>query len=167
MNTLILSIIPIIISSVSTIIIGISAVLLWKQIKGNYKWNRRKASQEILNNLVMGEFPNLTHELRDKFKCAIWDESQTYEDVVKDLSKGEIDKLDGVLKRFLNILEVMAINIKNDIIDEDICYDYLGEIMTELYRWSKPFIIEMRKRQEPSGLCYFEEYAEKWTKEET
>ena len=164
MNPLILSIIPIIISSVSTIIIGISALLLWKQIKGNYEWNRRKTSQETLNNLVSGEFPDLKHKLEDKFKCAIGNESQTYDDVVKCLSENKIDELDGILMKLLNIFEAITIDIKNDIINENICYDYLGWIMTGYYRWGNPFVIKIRERVgEPRVLENFEYYAQKWT----
>ncbi|RCV65986.1 hypothetical protein C5S53_00985 [Methanophagales archaeon] len=30
--------------------------------------------------------------------------------------------------------------IKNDINDDNICYKYMGWIMTEYYRWSKTFM---------------------------
>lgn len=164
MNPLILPIIPIIISSVSTIIIGISAFLLWKQIKENYEWNRRKTSQETLNNLVTGEFPALRDELEDKFKCAIGNESQTYDDVVKGLPKNEIDEIDRILRKLLNIFEAVAVDIKNDIINENICYEYLGWIMTGYYRWVNPFVIKIRERVgEPRILENFEYYAQKWT----
>ena len=161
-----LSMISIIISSVSTIIIGISAILLWKQIKGNHDWNRRKASHEALNTLTIGEFSDLRHKLEVEFGCAIWDKSQSYEDTVESVSKEEIDEIDAVLRKILNILEATAINMKNSIIDEDICYDYLGLIMTGYYRWSEPFIIERRKRVsgDPRVLGNFEDYAQKWIK---
>ena len=157
MNPLILPIIPIIISSVSTIIIGISAFLLWKQIKENYEWNRRKTSQETLNNLVTGEFPALRDELEDKVKCAIGNESQTYDDVVKGLPKNEIDEIDRILRKLLNIFESVAVDIKHDIINENICYEYLGWIMTGYYRWGNPFVIKIRERVgEPRILENFE-----------
>ena len=165
MSTVILSIIPIIISSVSMIIIGISALLLWKQIKRDYEWNREKTSQETLNTLVTGEFPDLKHKLEDKFKCAIGNESQTYVDVVKCLSKNKIDELDEILMKLLNIFEAVTIAIKNDIINENICYDYLGWIMAGYYRWGSSFVIKIRRRVgEPRVLENFEYYAQKWTK---
>ena len=118
MNPLILPIIPIIISSVSTIIIGISAFLLWKQIKENYEWNRRKTSQETLNNLVTG---------------------------------------DRILTKLLNIFEAVTVDIKHDIINENICYEYLGWIMAGYYRWGNPFVIKIRERVgEPRILENFE-----------
>ena len=164
MSTLILSIIPLILSSIGVIIIGISAMLLWKQIKETDKWNRTKASQETLNNLTTGEFPDLMYKLV-KLKCKIMDKCQTYEDRIKGLSKKEIDEIDWFLMRFLNILEAVAINVKIDVIDENISYNYLGWIMTEYYRWSKTFIIKMRKRTgEPRLLYNFEDCAQKWTK---
>lgn len=175
MNTLILSIIPLILSSISVIIIGISAMLLWKQIEGNDKWNRTKieendkwnrtkASQETLNNLVTGEFPDLMYKLMVELKCTIMDKSQTYEDRVKGLSKEKIGEIDWFLMRFLSILEAVAINIKTKIIDEDICYEYSGWIMTEYYRWSKKFIIKMREKTGERRMLYnFEECAQRWT----
>jgi hypothetical protein len=160
-----LTVISVILSSVTVIIVGVSAWLLGKQIKVDYEWNRTKTSQETLNNLVTGEFPDLRHKLEVELKCKIGDKSQTYEDRVKGLSEDKTDDFDCFLMRFLNILEAVAINIKKDIVDDDICYEYLGWIMTEYYRWSKTFIIKKRKKTgQPRILCYFEDCAQKWTK---
>ena len=128
-----------IINFVTVLIIGISAILLWRQIKENHEWNRRKATQEVLNNLVFGEFPELRAKLEGEFKCKIWEKSQNFQNLTEGLSEERTDDIKILLSRILNILEAIAINIKNNIIDEDICYDYLGWIMSEYYRWSKQY----------------------------
>jgi hypothetical protein len=48
-------------------------------------------------------------------------------------------------------------------IDEDICYDYLGWIMVEYHRWSLPFIEARRNMADDTRvLIVFSEVAEKW-----
>lgn len=133
-------------SCVSVVLIGISALLLAKQIRENHDWNMRKASIESLNTLVFGEFPSLRSEFEGKLKCDIHNLEQTYANRVCSLSENEKLEIDLCLKRILNIFETLAIAIKNKVADDDTCYDYLGWIATDYYRWSKPFIDELTRK---------------------
>lgn len=166
MNSLdITTIVSLSISSISTIIVGISAFLLWRQIKSTHNWNRRKTSQEILNNLVTGEFPQLRYKLEQEFNCVIWDKSHSYETKVKNVSEKGLVDLNYHLSRILNIFETIAINIKNNIIEEDICYDFMGWIFTEYYRWSRSYIEEKRQQAgDQRVLGDFTNFADKWVK---
>lgn len=164
MNPLLVSLISLIISSISTIVVSVTAFLIWRQIKTTHDWNRRKTTQETLDKLVIGECPELRHKLEQGCKCTIWDKAQTYETVTKPLSKEQKEEIDYYLARILNIFETIAINIKNNVIDEDICYDYFGLIFTEYHRWTKPFIDEKRKiAGNPRVLLDFGNYAKKWS----
>lgn len=136
---------------------------LSQQIRETHEWNRRKTSQEILNMLVFGEFPTLRTKVETELGCRIPDHKETYDLKVSSLSGEDKIKLDDALRRVLNILETIAINIKHNIIDEDICYDYLGWIMVEYHRWSTDFIADRRRvAGDPRVLIVFSEYAEKW-----
>jgi hypothetical protein len=156
----------------NTLVIAVTALLLYlqvraihKQIDTGHQWNRRKTTQEMLHVMVMGEFPSIRHELEEAYGCIIWDKNQTYGDVVQ-AAPDKKDAVDYRLARIMNFFETIAINIKNDVIEEKICYDYLGWIYTEYYRWGKSFIEERRKRAgDPRVLIDFSDYAEKWSQQ--
>jgi len=154
----------------NTLIIAATALFVYlqvraihKQININHQWNRRKTTQEMLQKMVMGEFPSLRHELEEGYGCLIWDKNQTYEGVVQSTPDNK-SEIDFRLAWIMNFFETIAINIKNDVIEEKICYDYLGWIYSEYYRWGKSFIDERRKRAgDPRVLLDFSYYAEKWS----
>jgi hypothetical protein len=51
---------------------------------------------------------------------------------------------------------------KHHIIDDEICYDYLGFVITELYRWSLPFLSKLEKIH-PGLHSGFRDCGEKWS----
>lgn len=158
-----LAIISIIISSLNTLIIGITAILIWQQIRKTHEWNRKITSQNSLNTLVIGEFVDLRSKLENECNCTIPDQKETYEDVINKASEDEAKEIKSTLSKIVNIFETLGINIKNHTIDEEICYDYLGWIMPEYYRWSLPYI-ELKREQANDArvLVNFEIYAKKW-----
>lgn len=165
MNTM-LAAITVIISAIS---VAISALLVLKQIslvrkqiKDTYEWNVRKTSQETLRDLISGEFPNWRDTIELEFGCRIPDPQENYESKIVNLEPEKIKKLDFVLGRLLNMLEVVCINIKNNVVDEDIIYDYLGVILIEYKRWSEPFIKEI-SNGDPRFLGSVKDYAKKWS----
>lgn len=137
---------------------------LSKQMRDTHDWNRRKTSQETLNMLVFGNFPSLRAVIESELGCKIPDRNETYEIKRAKLPDTDKVKLDNALREILNIFEAIAINIKHNMIDEDICYDYLGWIMVEYHRWSLPFIEARRRMANDSRiLLVFSEFAEKWS----
>lgn len=137
--------------------------LLKTQVSDTHEWNRRKSSQEIMNNLVFGEFPKLRNDIENILHCNIPDQHQTYDTKIVGISNDDKLRLDAALRQLLNVLECIAINVKHKIIDEDICYDYLGWIMSEYYRWSIGFINARRSAGNQRALAVFEEYGLKWS----
>jgi len=135
-----IAIISLIINGIVMVILTITAIYTKAQIRKQYEWKRRKTTQEILDRFVFGEFPELRDRLEEHLGCKIWDKNQTYETIKNEFDKDKISEIDRYLKRILNIFETIAINIKNNIIDEDICYEYLGFIFTEYFRWSESFV---------------------------
>ncbi len=163
MDTILLSQISIIISSIGTLIVGITAFFLWWQIKSNHEWNRRKSTQDTLDKLVIGEFPEFRKKLEVDYKCKIWDKDEDYNKFTLSLSEETKMEIDSYLQRILNVFEIISINIKNNVIDDEICHDYLGWLYTEYYRWSKPFIEERRRRADDLRvLLNFTNCAENW-----
>jgi hypothetical protein len=75
-------------------------------------------------------------------------------------------EFDDTLVKLLNIFEVISIDIKNQIIDEEISYDYLGWFYTAYYMFSKDFITRRRKDagDDMRVLMNYTQLAEKWTK---
>ena len=134
-----------------------------QQMQETHEWNRRKTSQEVLHVLVFGEFPTLRNTVESELGCNIPDPKETYETKISTLTEEDKIKLDNALLKILNVLENIGINIKHNIIDDDICYDYLGWIMVEYHRWSFLFIDIRRKTAgDPRVLIGFSECAVRW-----
>jgi len=107
----------------------------------------------------------LRKKLEIDLKCSIWNKDEDYGAFTNSMSEEENREFDGCLSRILNVFEMIGINIKNNVVEEGICYDYLGWLYTEYYRWSGPFVEERRKRAgDPRVLINFTNYAEKWSK---
>lgn len=162
------TIISVVINGINVFLIGITAWIIHKQIEKNTDWNIKKTSQEILNHLTTGEYLIIKSELQDKFGCDFSDECQNYLELK---NKDEVDKnykFDRKLAQFFNIFEVISINMKNGIVREDICKNYLHLMFTAYYRWGFSFIDQERKRCKNKEIFLeFENYAKKWSLEKT
>jgi hypothetical protein len=133
-----------------------------KQQKLEYKWNRCKASQEVLVSVITGEFPQLMDALSRRFA---WDilSHEPYDAVIARVQKEDLLELDIVLRNIFRHLEVISINMKHGIIEEEMCYDYLRSILTTFYCSCVPFLDKERlSRQEPAVFIELEQYAERW-----
>jgi Domain of unknown function (DUF4760) len=146
----------------SAILVLKQIALMRKQMQATYDWNVRKTSQEALRDLISGEFPNWRDKIELEFGCRIPDPKENYESKTADLPPEQIKELNFILGRVLNMLEVVSINIKNNVVDEDIIYDYLGVILIEYRRWSEPFIMEI-SNGDARYLGSLKQYAEKWS----
>ena len=159
--TLKLSIISLLINSIGTIFIGITVFLMWKQIKEASRLSRWEKTQETLDDLTTGEFHALRDQIEKDFNCRIWDHNEDYEQKVAKLDDRRREELDFALGGLLNILEIFCIKIKNKFVEEDMCYEYLGFILVEYKRWSKPFIT-VKVKDNPQSLAVFVAYADRW-----
>lgn len=156
-------------SFLGNVILGVSVYFLYKQIKTNHEWNRRKTSQELLNSLTLGEFPTELSRIRIKVKtklgCDMQDRSKNYSHLKQCLSEEEIAEISTSIIKVINVLETIAINIKNSIVEEDICYNFSYTFFIDYYYWAKPYIYECRKREDNEFiLAEYEYYALKWEK---
>ena len=136
----------------SLLVIGITAFyikkqaeLFRKQISENHEWNRRKTTQEVLMDLSYGEFPNKVQKLKKEYGLEFSDKCNPYTKLAESLEGDKLKDFELIIESICNILESFCINMKNKIIDPEICYDYMSLIMTECYKFCTPFIEKRRK----------------------
>jgi len=157
--------IEIVFQSLTLFIIIVSAFFVWLTLYRTNKWNREKGAQEILDRLIIGEIPELNRKIKIDFGCKIYDHDNDYSKFIETLSEELRPQFDDTLLRMLNIFEVVAVNMKNKLIKEDICWEYAGWFYTEYYRFSKDLILDRRKiANDDRVLEGFELYAQKWNK---
>jgi len=141
----------------------ISTFFVLMQMQSADKWNKKKTSEELLTQIMTGEFPKLMDSLLLEYN---WDALAhvPYAQRASELDEPELRKLDAVLRNVLRHLEVVCINMKHQIIDEKVCYEYLHSILTTFYETCSDFIAKERtRRQEPRVFIELEEYAKKWS----
>ncbi len=150
--------------SLTLLIVTISAIIAGFTLYKFHEWNRRKSTQEILKDLVLGEYPKFSKQLLDN-GAKPYDQNETYETFINTLKTDDAKaQVTSATKSITNLYEFIAISLKNNVFDDNICYDYLGFMYKEFYRWSKPYIIEEQNKGKSNRiLCNFTERAEKWT----
>jgi hypothetical protein len=145
------------------LILIVSASLLLVTIKKNQEWNRRKTTHEVINELVFGDYTELSRKLTNDLNIKVHDIKNDYLKSLDALSEEQKEELKLTAKKIFNLFEVLSISIKNGIVDEDICYDYLGMMYSEYYRWGIDFIEELRQEyNEKRVLINFQNCAVKW-----
>lgn len=98
------------------------------EISKTHDWNRRKASQEAC-------YKFLDSRIQDSWKPihkAIVDENKTYDELEP--------KLQEDLLQIVYYFENLGISIKNNIVDEDIIWDYFGAIWPFCYECAKSLV---------------------------
>src|SRR5581483_8320306 len=141
---------------------GVSSWLVVRQMRDTQRWNVRKTSVETLGAMITGTFPDFMDRLILEFD---WDilGSTGYDAVAATLEPSRLVRMEVILRNVLRHLEVTCINMKNGIIDEEMCFDYLRSIMTTFYANCEGFIAKEReRRQEQKIFREVEFYAQKW-----
>lgn len=157
----------VVISAVSTVILAISAALLYRQIKSTHDWNRRKTSQELLQNITQGEFQQALSALREavkeKLHVDMQDRNKNYADLADLLSKEEMRDVTRNLLIVLNTMESIAIYMKNHVVDEDIVYNMSYTFFIDFYYWARPYIYDCRNLEDNEFIAAeYEHYAKAW-----
>jgi hypothetical protein len=140
-----------------------SVWLMWRELQRHRLWSRNRFAQEYLNTFVTGEFPILREKFEKIQECQIWNKEDSYALKCETFSQDRLDTIDPMLKKILNIFEGMCINIEVDVLDDEICYNYLGWLLVAYHRWSLEYIQSLRNRAGDDRLYYhLERYAIKW-----
>ena len=151
------------ISAVGLVVTAMSLLIALVQFRQSQNWNRRKASEETLSKLVLGEFPESLDQLVKQFRWDPVTDSEKYSEIKHQLNQDELSELNRLLRRLLRILETLFIHVKHDILSEEICYDYLASIVPNLYQKCDKFIEEERHaRSDQRVFENFSKYAHIW-----
>ena len=159
--------ITLIINTISMLIIGISALLLRKQIQADNNWNRRKIAEEMLTNFTSGDFHSCLDQLSDKYNWHILrKDGEIYENVVERLEKDEKKDLDKLLVNIYRNLETAGIKMRHGVLDEDLAHDYIFSVLTNIVNKTAGFVAKVRKDRDESCVYENAEYfALKWQAE--
>lgn len=149
--------IPILIDILSLMVISVTAFLVYRQMKSDHDWNRRKTAYDFIMEVNEGPFRELRCNLEKKIN--IHDEKQTYDTLKSSLDNEDRMTLDAIL----NYLDDLCLLIRKNIVDQDIAFDCMAFIIIDYKRWASPYIEETRK----TGMLFWKEIgpiAEKWSK---
>src|SRR5262245_58323142 len=91
--------------SLSVLFVGGSAVGVWRQLIRTSQLNQLKATQEIIDRIVTGDFPRFRERLEEKYNCNFAYGEQTYTEATAKLSPEENAKVDAYLRKMFNLLE--------------------------------------------------------------
>ena len=144
---------------------GVSILLVFYQIRKNLKWNQKKCAEEALTRFSSGDFFKYIHILESDFKWDILKEDVNYGDIIKNLDGNKRRELDDILKDIFRYLETITIKIEHGVIDEEVCFDYLFSVLTNLHIKCEQFVKNIReKRKEPRMYEHVSLYGDKWHK---
>lgn len=149
----------VILGFINLVLIVGTGSLLWYQIRSNHEWNRRKATNDLFTETILGSVANIRHELEKKINP--YDKSQTYDTMKDKLTPEDIQ----LLRDLLNYLEQMCLAIKHGIIDEDIAFDCAENLIPAYWRWAEPFIKTWRIHS-PRVWIEIENQVNLWKKQE-
>lgn len=160
-----IEVIKVVLSIIGFLVGIVSIILVYLQMRKTHEWNRRKASHDTLSEFVTGHVAETRQILVVDFGMDT-STSQTYTDVEAKLLDGEERrKLRYYTTQLLNYLEVLCVGMKNNVLDESICYDYSKRPVTRLWLWAEPLIKARRQAVDDASLWIeVENYSKRWLK---
>jgi len=143
------------VNTITLVVLAITGALMWYQIRSNHDWNRRKETAERLSFIILGPFVELRRRLEQK--ADVYDPHADYSTV--QLTPDE----QRLLRDLLNYLEQLCIDIKNNLIDDDLAFDSASLVVIGYWRWARPYVAEVRKKiGTEEVLENLEETAARW-----
>lgn len=124
--------------------VAISLILAYKQLRKAHEWNRRKASQDLLFQMVSGDVLQMRVTLEQRFGARPFNQEQHFDDVLSGLPEEERRVVHFTARNLLNYYETVAIGIKNSVLEDDICFDFLQDVLRAYWRWASPLTKEHR-----------------------
>lgn len=125
------------------------------EVTRDHDWNRKRAAHDLIFETSLGRFA----ELRRRTEAGIDIYDRTQNSATVQLSDERKQDLDAVL----NFLENVCLSMKNEVVDEEIVYKTLSDILLAYARWAKPYVTECRQ----ISADFWREidlYVEKWTR---
>lgn len=147
----------------SLIGLAISILLVYLQMRRNHDWNRRKATQDLVTQAFTGDLADLRQTLQLEFGVDLKDPTQTYQAVLATItSDADRKRYEFTARALFNYFEVVAAALKNNVLDEDICYDQLGLAFCVYWKWGDYLIRECRANH-PTVFIEWEHYVDRWS----
>ena len=150
---------------INLMVISISVIVLYTQIKKAHEWNRRKMSQEMLYVLTGDLITKARQIIENDLGAKIFSGKENYDIFIKKLQQDKKKLLQENLKLILNFFEIMELGIKNNVVDEDICFDYGNTVCISYFEWAQPFIERERENlsvKYPLLLIKYEGMVKRW-----
>ncbi len=148
-----------------SIIIGL--VFVYYQLKVNLNYSKRKSSSDFIFEQIIPYLGKLEIELRtivgNKYLLFSNNESLMLYLANSDISDDDKNNVKKIVNRILNFYERMCICILKEVFDEDICYDDKGFNMISFYKWTIPYIQNIRREVNDERIYVnFEAISSKW-----
>ena len=144
----------------------LSIFLAFWQIKKTLDWNKKKAAEEVLTQILSGDVFKSLEAINVEYDWDLLVDKRSYKSVIKELDADQVSQLNGLLTTLLRHLETISIKIEHDVYNESICFDYLFSIVINTHEKCREFIDERRAiRSEPRLYEHVDNYGEKWKRD--
>lgn len=144
--------------------VGIALLLHLTEISKAHEWNRRRSAHELTFEVSLGKFGDIRRLFEADDRINIWDKNQTVatrtnaDGTPKKLTRTEQLQLDAIL----NFHENVCLAIKNGVVDEEIVYRALSDIVIAYYRWAGPYIKDCRANEGSEFWIETDPYELRW-----
>jgi len=147
--------------AISGIIISImSTLLVFMRYKYNYKWNKGKATSDLLLDLYLGNFNNSRIKFEKLIGQKNWTEGN-YSDceIVIKASEGFNELIENV-DTILRVYTFLGVQCRHNIVDKQLIFLNFGYSIPRFYDWVLPYLYSKRESSRERHLhLEFEELA--------
>lgn len=149
--------------------LAVSALLLYFQIRTGLSLNSRKAAFDFSITIIPSELVPLFAKLIDLTGAETVSKMLAQQKVLEltagaNTAEEKQKAISKTIIAILNFYERMAIGIYKQVLDNDICYDDIGNNVVAFYPWVRPFIDSLQRLHEEERLFVnFEALALHWT----
>ncbi len=139
-------------------ILVISTILVYRQMKSNHEWNRRRTTHDLIFQSLVGHFSDLREKMEHKID--IYEENEDYNSRKDDLNEEDYWTLDCIL----NFLDNVCLAIKNNVVTERIVFDCLAGVLISYRRWADSYIC-VNRVESPRRWIEMDPIVVKWKKD--
>ncbi len=152
-----------IVGASQTLLLLIGFIIAYLQYQQTLKSEKKRYTYNVTTIVSQESFYRTIEELRTRFGADLRNLNVTYADVVSKLPNEERQRFEILLERLLSLYEGIALNINQNLIDEDYAYEFLCHTIPRTYFWAEPYINELRNRtKDPKIFEHLEQVAKRW-----
>ena len=152
-----------IVGAFQTLLLMIGFIIAYLQYRQTLKSEKKRYTYNVTTIVSQESFYRTIEELRIKFYVDLRNPNITYADVTSKLQNEERQRFEILLERLLSLYEGIALNINQDLIDEDYAFEFLCHTVPRTYFWAEPYINKLRDRtKDPKIFEHLEQVAKRW-----